>query len=183
MISLYTTKPGGLLARRRRSPPWPRRRACRCNVNGSHETGVGNAANLHLVASTAAVTEAGVFPATTVEGKEPTEMAGRMYLDDIVTESFAYEDGELPGCPTGPGLGVELDPRRSSGTGSMRWRCRSVAVLGAGNGGCAAAADLADRGYEVRLFSRARERLDHIRERGGLQMTGLLVGLRAPWRS
>lgn len=50
---------------------------------------------------------------------------------------------------------------------------RTVAVLGGGNGGCAAAADLADRGHDVRLFSRARERLDQIRERGGLQMTGL----------
>jgi opine dehydrogenase len=49
----------------------------------------------------------------------------------------------------------------------------TIAVLGGGNGGCAAAADLTDRGYEVRLFSRARERLEFIRERGGLQMTGL----------
>jgi L-alanine-DL-glutamate epimerase-like enolase superfamily enzyme len=46
-----------------------------------------------------------------VEGKEPTTMAGRMYLDDIVTESFTYEDGNLI-VPDRPGLGVELDPEK-----------------------------------------------------------------------
>jgi opine dehydrogenase len=49
---------------------------------------------------------------------------------------------------------------------------RSIAVLGAGNGGCAAAADLASRGYEVRLFNRSPERLTPIMERGGLDKVG-----------
>jgi len=49
---------------------------------------------------------------------------------------------------------------------------REVAVLGAGNGGCAAAADLGSRGYRVRLFNRSPERLEGIRERGGIEMTG-----------
>jgi muconate cycloisomerase len=80
-------------------------------VNGSHETGVGNAANLHLVASTAAVTEAGVFPVTTIEGKEQTTMAGKMYLDDIITQPFEYRDGNLI-VPSGPGLGIELDEEK-----------------------------------------------------------------------
>jgi muconate cycloisomerase len=35
-------------------------------------------------------------------------MAGRMYLDDIVTRPFEYRDGSLV-VPTAPGLGVELD--------------------------------------------------------------------------
>lgn len=48
-----------------------------------------------------------------------------------------------------------------------------VAVLGAGNGGCAAAADLTDRGYEVRLYTRSSERLDPIRARGGIEMVGI----------
>jgi muconate cycloisomerase len=110
MISMYTTKPGGLLKAKKlaavaEAAGFP------LNVNGSHETGVGNAANLHLVASTAAVTEAGVFPVTTVKGQEPTEMAGRMYEDDIVTESFKFEAGALL-VPDKPGLGVELDPEK-----------------------------------------------------------------------
>lgn len=49
---------------------------------------------------------------------------------------------------------------------------RSVAVLGAGNGGCAAAADLARRGFEVRLYNRTYERIRSIVERGGLELTG-----------
>jgi opine dehydrogenase len=49
---------------------------------------------------------------------------------------------------------------------------RSVAVLGAGNGGCAAAADLGSRGYEIRLFNRSPGRLAAIAERGGLNKVG-----------
>lgn len=110
MISLYTTKPGGLF-KAKKVAAVAEAAGLPMNVNGSHETGVGNAANLHLVASTAGVTEAGVFPVTTVSGQEPTSMAGKMYLDDIVTESFTYRDGMLI-VPQGPGLGVELDPER-----------------------------------------------------------------------
>lgn len=107
MISLYTTKPGGLF-KAKKVAAVAEAAGLPINVNGSHETGVGNAANLHLVASTAAVTEAGVFPVTTVKGKEPTQMAGKMYLDDIVTRPFEYRDGNLV-VPSGPGLGIELD--------------------------------------------------------------------------
>jgi opine dehydrogenase len=47
---------------------------------------------------------------------------------------------------------------------------RKIAVLGAGNGGCAAAADLTLRGYEVRLFSRSESTLIPIVKRGGIQL-------------
>lgn len=46
----------------------------------------------------------------------------------------------------------------------------TVAVLGAGNGGCAAAADLTLRGYETRLYSRSPATLAPIRERGGIEL-------------
>ena len=68
MISLYTTKPGGLF-KAKKVAAVAEAAGLPLNVNGSHETGVGNAANLHLVASTAAVTEAGVFPVTTIMGE------------------------------------------------------------------------------------------------------------------
>lgn len=45
---------------------------------------------------------------------------------------------------------------------------QKIAVLGAGNGGCAAAADLTLRGYEVRLFSRSEETLLPVVKRGGI---------------
>ena len=51
---------------------------------------------------------------------------------------------------------------------------RTVAVLGAGNGGCAAAADLTHRGFAVHLFSRTRATLQPILDRGGLELTGVV---------
>jgi len=47
---------------------------------------------------------------------------------------------------------------------------QKIAILGAGNGGCAAAADLTLRGYEVRLFSRSETTLLPIVKRGGIEM-------------
>jgi len=49
---------------------------------------------------------------------------------------------------------------------------KAVAILGAGNGGTAAAGDLALRGYEVRLYSRSSARLNPIRDQGGIRMLG-----------
>jgi len=47
----------------------------------------------------------------------------------------------------------------------------SIAILGAGNGGSAAAADLALRGYEVRLYSRSEKTLEPILKRDGIELT------------
>lgn len=47
-----------------------------------------------------------------------------------------------------------------------------VAVLGAGNGGCAIAAELTSRGVPVSLFTRAEQRLAPLRERGGIEFIG-----------
>ena len=107
VISLYTTKPGGL-APAKKAAAVAEAVGFPCNVNGSAETGVGNAGNLHLAASSSCVTEACVIPVTTLEGRAQTKVAGRFYLDDIVTEPFAYEDGCLI-VPERPGLGIELD--------------------------------------------------------------------------
>lgn len=49
-------------------------------------------------------------------------------------------------------------------------RIRKVAVLGAGAGGCACAAVLTRKGYEVRLYNRTPQRLEPIQERGGLEI-------------
>jgi len=47
---------------------------------------------------------------------------------------------------------------------------RKIAVLGAGNGGCAAAADLTLRGYEVRLFSRSESTIAKLAKRGQIEL-------------
>lgn len=54
---------------------------------------------------------------------------------------------------------------------------RSVAVLGAGHGGHAAAADLGARGFHVRLHARNADRLAPIRERGGVEARGVVNGI------
>src|SRR5271169_4029706 len=59
----------------------------------------------------------------------------------------------------------------------MGMSIRTVAVLGAGHGGCAAAADLGRRGYEVRLHARSAERLAPLRQRGGIEARGVQQGL------
>lgn len=57
---------------------------------------------------------------------------------------------------------------------------KTVAVLGAGHGGCAAAADLTLRGYTVRLHSRSEERLRPLREAGGITLRGARQGTASP---
>src|SRR5438067_10397880 len=52
----------------------------------------------------------------------------------------------------------------------------AVAVIGAGNVGCALAGDLALRGADVRLFNRSPERLEPIRRAGGVTVTGEVEG-------
>jgi opine dehydrogenase len=54
---------------------------------------------------------------------------------------------------------------------------RTIAVLGAGHGGAAAAADLSRRGYSVRLHARNPDRLAPFRERGGIEARGVQQGL------
>ncbi len=58
--------------------------------------------------------------------------------------------------------------------------CSPVAVIGAGNVGCALAADLALRGVEVCLFNRSPGRLAAIRDAGGITVTGEIEGFAAP---
>ncbi len=54
---------------------------------------------------------------------------------------------------------------------------RTIAVLGAGHGGLAAAADLGSRGFTVRLHARNSERLAPIRARGGVEARGVVNGV------
>lgn len=51
---------------------------------------------------------------------------------------------------------------------------RTIAILGAGNGGCAAAADFTRRGFTVRLYSRSETTLAGLKERGGVEYEGVL---------
>lgn len=106
-ISIYTTKATGLYPARMIAKV-AESAGIRCNVNGSGEFGVGNAANLHLACCGKNVNLASVFPITHIEGMEQTKVAARWYMDDIITKAFKYQDGCLL-VPDGAGLGVEVD--------------------------------------------------------------------------
>lgn len=54
---------------------------------------------------------------------------------------------------------------------------QEIAVLGAGHGGCAAAADLGARGFNVRLHARRDESLAPMKEQGGIRAKGVQDGL------
>jgi muconate cycloisomerase len=107
MISIYTTKPGGMF-KAKKVAAVAEAAGLKCNVNGSVETGVGNAANIHLAASTGIVTYGCVVPVSTPKGKGKDGIAGIYYQDDIITEPFDYADGEII-VSSKPGLGIELD--------------------------------------------------------------------------
>ncbi len=110
VISIYFTKSGGLI-RSMQVGAIARAAGLPVNVNGSLEGGVGNAANLHLAAALEGTVLPGVVTVNTLAGREQTKVGGVFYTDDIITEPFEYADGHLK-VPEGPGLGVELDPKK-----------------------------------------------------------------------
>jgi len=107
LFSLYVTKPGGL-HRAREVGIVGDAVGLRCDIGGSIEMGIGNAANLHLGAAVPNAGMASVLPVTRPAADYDGQIAGVYYEDDLVAEPFEYEDGEL-GVPQGPGLGVEVD--------------------------------------------------------------------------
>ncbi len=106
-VSIYTTKPGGL-ARAKQVAAVAQAAGLFANVNGSGETGVGNAANLHLAVSSTAIGEPCVIPVTRRSGEPSTQIFGAMYNDDIVVSGMTLKEGCIV-VPDGPGLGIEID--------------------------------------------------------------------------
>jgi muconate cycloisomerase len=109
-FSCYVTKPGGL-HRARQQAELAAALGFVCDIGGSIELGIGNAANLHLGAALAAAELPSVCPVTKPAGAGGPEIAGVYYTDDIVVEPFRFEDGRVL-CPDGPGLGVEVDTEK-----------------------------------------------------------------------
>lgn len=106
-ISLYVTKPGGLY-HARQVGYLVEQLDMYNDIGGSIETGIGNAANLHLGSAVRTTTLPSVCPVSQPAGSGGPEVAGVYYLDDLVTEPFKFEEGRVF-TPTGPGLGIEVD--------------------------------------------------------------------------
>jgi L-alanine-DL-glutamate epimerase-like enolase superfamily enzyme len=82
-----------------------------CDMNGSIESAIGNAANTHFALAQPAVTLASVIPISAPSGAHPYSVAGRYYEDDVISEPFAVRDGAILPLDR-PGLGIEVDEAR-----------------------------------------------------------------------
>lgn len=109
-ISIYISKAGGIDGARQVAD-LARTLGLPCDVNGSLESGIGNAANMQFAVAAAAVSLACVIPVTTVADGRGPKVAGRYFDDDLVTASFPFADGLLS-PPPGPGLGVVVDEEK-----------------------------------------------------------------------
>ncbi len=109
-ISVYTTKPGGLY-HAKQILSFCAKNSLMSNINGSCETGVGNAANIHLGISAEKLELPCVVPVTNIAGKEQTRVAGVFYSDDIIEVPFKFEDGYIY-PPRGHGLGIKVNEKK-----------------------------------------------------------------------
>src|SRR4051794_2429187 len=109
-FSCYVTKPGGLW-RARQQAELAASLGMYCDIGGSIEMGIGNAANLHLGVALEQAILPSVCPVTCLAGVDGPQVAGVYYTDDIVSDRLRFVDGTLL-CPVGPGLGVEVDEEK-----------------------------------------------------------------------
>lgn len=82
-----------------------------CDLNGSIESAIGNAANTHFALAHAPVTLAAVIPISAPTGTHPYAVAGRYYEDDVISQPFRVKDGAILPLDK-PGLGIEIDEAR-----------------------------------------------------------------------
>ena len=106
-FSCYVTKPGGLF-RARQQAEIAAALGMPCDIGGSIETGIGNAANLALGVSMPNATLPSVCPVSQPAGSGGPAIAGVYYTDDLITAPFRFTEGMVL-APDGPGLGIEVD--------------------------------------------------------------------------
>lgn len=105
--SIYLAKAGGISGARKVAAV-AEAAILPCDVNGSLESGIGNAANVHFALATRSVRLPCVIPFTAPAGLAPYGVAGHYYEDDVVADAFSVADGHILPLD-GPGLGVTLD--------------------------------------------------------------------------
>lgn len=79
-----------------------------CDVNGSLESGIGTAANIHFAVSQPAVELPAVISINAPAGKHAYSFGGHFYEDDIIAEPLPVKDGSLVALEKA-GLGIEID--------------------------------------------------------------------------
>ncbi len=78
------------------------------DTNGSLESAIGTAANVHFVLSQPAATLPSIISINAPAGKHVCKFAGHFYEDDICVDALAVENGDLLAIEK-PGLGIEID--------------------------------------------------------------------------
>lgn len=111
-FSCYVTKPGGLF-RARQQAEIAARLGMPCDIGGSIETGIGNAANLALGTSMPNATLPSVCPVSKPADSPGPAVAGVYYTDDLITKPLRFVNGTVL-APEGPGLGIEVDRSKLS---------------------------------------------------------------------
>jgi L-alanine-DL-glutamate epimerase-like enolase superfamily enzyme len=109
-LSIYLAKAGGFVGARAVAAVAEAQRMP-CDVNGSIESAIGNAANTHFVLAQPAVSLASVIPISAPAGAHPYAAAGRYYEDDVIREAFEVKDGAILPLDR-PGLGIDVDEAR-----------------------------------------------------------------------
>ncbi|WP_157218596.1 mandelate racemase/muconate lactonizing enzyme family protein [Flavisphingomonas formosensis] len=115
-ISIYLAKAGGFVGAAKVAAIAEARHIA-CDVNGSIESAIGNAANVHFALAMPAVTLPAVIPISAPAGTHPYRIAGRYYEDDIVDAPFPVKDGALLPLDA-PGLGIAVNEAKLA-----RFRC------------------------------------------------------------
>lgn len=92
-----------------------------CDVNGSLETGIGNAASLHVALAAETLTLPSILPIPSRAEHHLTQYAGRYWEDDVVAGGYSYRAGLLH-ISDAPGLGISIDLEKvkSYSVGQMR---------------------------------------------------------------
>ncbi len=106
-ISIYLAKAGGFVGARKVAAVAETRRIA-CDVNGSIESAIGNAANVHFALAMPAVTLPAVIPISAPAGTHPCKVAGRYYEDDVIDVPFAVKNGAMLPLDA-PGLGIAVN--------------------------------------------------------------------------
>jgi L-alanine-DL-glutamate epimerase-like enolase superfamily enzyme len=115
-LSIYLAKAGGFVGARAVAAVAESLRMP-CDINGSIESAIGNAANTHFVLAHRAVSLASVIPISAPSGAHPYTTAGRYYEDDVISAAFEVKDGAILPLDR-PGLGIDIDEARLA-----RYRC------------------------------------------------------------
>lgn len=109
-MSIYLAKAGGLYE--------AQKIAMLCDTyhipvdtNGSLESAIGTAANVHFCLSQPAATLPSVISINAPAGKHICKFAGHFYEDDICVDALPVKDGAILALEK-PGLGIEIDEEK-----------------------------------------------------------------------